>query len=328
MVIDNIYPLKFEPILKEKIWGGYALQKFYNKNAENNILIGESWEISGLQAAMSVVKNGKNAGKSLKDLIEVYKGGLIGNLIYEKFGADFPLLIKFICAKEALSIQVHPGNELAKKRHNTFGKTEMWYILDANPDSYIVSGFSEPIDQNILLDHLKHNNLEEILNKENVKRGEAYMVPAGLVHAVGAGIVIAEIQQASDITYRLYDWNREGPDGSKRDLNIDLALDAINYFGPVETRLEYESELNKPANLVKNEFFCVNKISIDKTYTIDYNHIDSFVIYLCTDGEFVIMWNGNSETVKTGETILVPAMMKEVILKPLNMASILEIFIV
>jgi mannose-6-phosphate isomerase len=325
--MTDLYPLKFDPILKEKIWGGDTLQRNYGKNAGNNKKIGESWEISGLTGDISIVSNGFLAGNSLEELIEVYMGDITGDYVYDKFGIEFPLLIKLIDAREVLSIQVHPGNELARKRHNAYGKTEMWYILEAQTDSKIYNGFTKTIDKELYLEYLKENKIQQIINNEHIKGGESFFIPAGMVHSIGAGTVLAEIQQTSDITYRIYDWNRKGTDGIERELNIDLAIDAIDFSASGKAKIQKAVTLNRTENLVACNYFNVDIILFDKPLGKDYNLIDSFVIYICIDGEFVINWDNKKEVVSKGETILLPAMIKEVVLEPKGEAKLLEVFI-
>lgn len=325
--MTDLYPLRFEPILKERIWGGDSLQRHFGKKPDENKRIGESWEISALEGDISVVSNGFLAGNNLEELIEVYMGDITGDIIYEKFGNEFPLLIKFLDAKDILSIQVHPDNNLAKERHNAYGKNEMWYVLEALPDSKIYSGFSQPIGKELFLEYVKNNKIEEIVNTETAKVGGTYFIPAGMVHSIGAGIVLAEVQQTSDITYRVYDWNRKGPDGITRELNVDLAVDSINFSDPGKALVDKEATLNKTQGLVSCEFFTTNVILFDKPLIKDYNLIDSFVIFICTEGEFLLNWDDKNEVVVKGDTILLPAMIKNVALIPKGEAKVLEVFI-
>ena len=203
--MKNLYPLKFQPILKERIWGGNKLKTSLNKNSKLTN-IGESWEISSVEGEISIVTNGSFRGKSLKELLRQFKSDLIGKKNYKNFKDKFPLLIKFIDANKDLSIQLHPNNELAAKRHNSFGKTEMWYVMQADCEANLIVGFKEQTSKEKYLKHLNSKSLPEILNYEKVKPGDTYFIDVGRVHAIGAGVMLAEIQQTSDITYRLYDW--------------------------------------------------------------------------------------------------------------------------
>lgn len=325
--MSELYPLKFEPLLKEKVWGGTSLVSHYHKRADSSAKYGESWEISAIPGNISVVSNGFLAGNNLEELIEVYMGDITGDSVYEKFGNEFPLLIKLIESCENLSIQVHPGNAMARERHNAFGKTEMWYILESKKESKIYTGFKEPVNKNTYVDSLNNGELEKLLNVENPSPGDVFFTPAGRVHAIGAGIILVEIQQTSDITYRIYDWNRKSNKGQPRELHTDLALDTIDFKAAGKTKFAANPVLNKTRNLVNCEFFTTNIISFNELIEKDYNLIDSFVIYICVEGEFMIRWDGNSEPVIKGETVLLPAMIKEVILEPAGEARLLEVFI-
>jgi len=323
----ELYPLKFETVLKEKVWGGNALAERYNKENEASVKIGESWELSAVSDNQSVISNGFLAGNNIEEVIEVYMGDITGDTIFEKFGNEFPLLIKFIEAREDLSIQVHPGNELAKKRHNAYGKTEMWYILESEKGSKIYSGFKEGVTKEMYEAALTDGTLADILNAEHPEARDFFFTPAGRVHAIGAGIVLVEIQQTSDITYRIFDWNRKNSGKERRELHTELALEAIDFKATEKTKLRCEPELNKAVNLVSCEFFNTSLMHFDKPVSKDYYLIDSFVVYICIEGGFKIRWEGESEHVSKGETVLLPAMIKEVTLVPEGEAHLLEIFI-
>jgi mannose-6-phosphate isomerase len=325
--MSELYPLKFETVLKEKVWGGNALISRFNKGKPTSKLIGESWELSAIADNLSVISNGFLAGNNIEELIEVYMGDITGDSIYDKFGNEFPLLIKFIEAQEDLSIQVHPNNDLAKNRHNAYGKTEMWYILESKTGSKIYTGFNDGVTSDIYKEALENGKIEELLNVETIEAGDVFFTPAGRVHAIGAGIVLVEIQQTSDITYRIFDWNRKSTGKEKRELHTELALDAIDFKQTGKNKIRIEPVLNKTENLVDCEFFHTNLIRFDKAIDKEYYFIDSFVAYICTEGEFMINWDGNSEVVTKGETVLLPAMIKEVTLKPLKETQILEIYI-
>ena len=324
----DLYPLKFKPIFKEKIWGGQKLNKKLNKDFPTNKNIGESWEISDIEEDESVITNGFLAGNTLNELIEIYMSDLVGTKNYEKFGLEFPLLIKFIDAQDDLSIQVHPNDKLAMKRHNAYGKSEMWYIIDADKDANLISGFNKKTNKKEYLEKLENGEITDILNFETAKAGDVFNIPAGRVHAICKGILLAEIQQTSDVTYRIYDWERKDKDGNSRELHTDLALDAIDFKHYKNYKTEYKPEENYPYNLVKNKYFTTNKIDLTKKATFDYFNIDSFIIYMCVSGEFDINYN-NTETIniKTGETILIPAEMNEITLIPKVYSEILEVLI-
>jgi mannose-6-phosphate isomerase len=326
--MSELYPLKFETVLKEKVWGGNSLATRYNKGTDGSLLIGESWDLSAIADNQSVISNGFLAGNNIEELIEVYMGDITGDSIYDKFGNEFPLLIKFIEAQEDLSVQVHPNNELSRKRHNAYGKTEMWYILESKKDSKIYTGFREGVTKEIYEEVLREGKVEDILNVETANPGDTFFTPAGRVHAIGSGIVLIEIQQTSDITYRIFDWNRNGSGKNKRELHNDLAIDAIDFKDAGKGKIRIEPVMNKTENLVNCEFFNTNILRFDKAIDKEYYFNDSFVVYICTEGEFLICWDNNSEKVIKGETVLLPSMIKEVTLKPLNEAQVLEIYII
>jgi len=317
------YPIKFIPILKEKIWGGNKLASLLNKASKNNI--GESWEISGVKDNVSVVSNGLLKGKSLKELITTFEGAILGHKVFKSFGNNFPLLFKFIDANKDLSVQLHPNDLLAKKKHNSFGKNEMWYILGIEEGAKLILGFSKQVDQEIYQKHLVENTLSEILQYKNVKKGDSFFIETGTVHAIGAGVVLAEIQQSSDITYRIYDYNRPGIDGNLRELHTDLAIDAIN-FESKTTELDYKDEINIPVRLCKSKYFYTNKLIISNSIHRDLSLIDSFIVYMFLEGEGTIKVNEYSETFKEGDTVLIPALIENI--KIISKSAIfLEIYI-
>lgn len=325
--MSELYPLKFDPVLKERVWGGSSLINRFYKKADPEKIYGESWEISGVPDNLSVVSNGFLAGNNIEELIEVYMGDITGDAVFEKFGKEFPLLIKLIEAREDLSVQVHPGNDMARERHKAYGKTEMWYIIESGPDSRIYSGFKEPVTKEEYLEALNKGTLPRLLNVETPLPGDAFFTPAGRIHAIGAGNILVEIQQTSDITYRIFDWNRKDQNGNSRELHTELAIDAIDFNAAGNSKITRNSLANKTENLVNCEFFTSNILNFNERIIKDYNLIDSFVIYICTRGEFIIRWNGNAEIVVTGETILLPAMIRDVVLDPSPSAETLEIFI-
>ena len=324
--MSELYPLKFESVLKEKIWGGTALVERYNKKPAATLKIGESWELSAIQENQSIITNGFLAGNNIEELIEVYMGDITGDTVFEKFGSEFPLLIKFIEAREDLSIQVHPDNALAKERHQAYGKTEMWYVLEAGNDSKMYTGFKDGVTKEMYEESVTNNNLTDLLNVENTEAGDVFFIPARRIHSIGAGNVLVEIQQTSDITYRIFDWNRNGSGNSPRELHTDLALDAIDFSTTWKSKIVIEPELNKTKNLINCEFFNTNIIRFNEAISKDYQFIDSFVLYICIEGEFLLKWEDCSDKISKGETILLPAMIKEVILEPVNEAQVLEIY--
>ena len=305
--MNNLYPLKFTPICKDKIWGGHKLHELLNKQFPELPNCGESWEISGVQNDISVVSNGFLKGNNLEELIEVYMGDLVGEKVYEKFGEEFPLLIKFIDANDDLSIQVHPNDEMALERHDSYGKTEMWYVVQADPGAKLIAGFNRKITKSEYLDYFRNGQLEEILNYEEVKEGDVFFMPAGRVHAIGKGIVVAEIQQTSDVTYRIYDFKRLDGQGNERELHTDLAVDAIEYRHESSYRTDYQSVNNQSVKLVECPYFTTSILPLTSNVERDFTELDTFVIYTCLDGNCAINWEDQSVGITKGDSILVPA---------------------
>lgn len=320
-----LYPMTFKPLFKERIWGGDLLETKLNKRLPKGKLIGESWELSGVDGDLSVVANGALKGNSIEDLIEVYMGDLVGDKVYDKFGLQFPLLIKLIDAQDALSIQVHPDDALAAERHNSYGKTEMWYVVDAEKGAELCLGFTKPVTKEEYLEHVDNGTLSDILARVPVKADDAFFIPAGAIHAIGKGIVIAEIQQTSDITYRVFDWNRVDENGKGRELHTELAVDAIN-FGPEQNyNVTSAPRKNDSVELVACPYFTTNVIEVDGTLERDYSERDSFVIYMILEGELNISWGEGKQSVTKGETVLVPAAMDSITLS--GNAKLLEVYI-
>jgi mannose-6-phosphate isomerase len=316
------YPLQFEPIFKERIWGGEKLNSVLNKPITSNIT-GESWEISTVEGDVSVISKGTLKGISLNEVIDNFPNELLGTTVVDKFGKQFPLLFKYLDAKTDLSIQVHPNDELAKKRHNSFGKTEMWYIMQADEGSRIIVGFKNNSNAKEYLSHLENNTLLDILEEVIVKTGDVFFLETGTVHAIGAGLVVAEIQQTSDITYRLYDFDRVDSEGNKRELHVELALDAINY-NTIETQKNYNKEENVSNEMVNCPYFTTNYLTISSKLTISKSST-SFTVFMCTDGEFQLEFNQVQYHYSKGDTVLIPATMTDFNLS--GKAALLEIYI-
>lgn len=318
----KLYPLQFEPILKERIWGGTKLKTFLNKPITSNIT-GESWEISTVENDVSIVANGIFKGKSLNELINELPEAVLGTKVYAQFGKQFPLLFKYLDAREDLSIQLHPNDELAKKRHNSFGKTEMWYVMQADADARLIVGFKEKSSPSAFIQNLNNKTLLHILDTKKVKQGDVFMLETGTIHAIGAGIVVAEIQQTSDITYRVYDFDRVDANGNKRELHLDLALEALNYE-KIEAQRLYSKTENVSNEVVNCNYFTTNFIPLDGTTEINKNQT-SFTVYMCVDGDFQLTVDGESYTYQKGDTVLIPASLTDFQLS--GKASILEIYI-
>jgi len=318
------YPIKFAPIFKEKIWGGVKLKELLGKKIELNN-IGESWEISSVDENVSVVLSGVFKGKTLKNLIEQHKEEIVGNSVYRVFGSDFPLLIKFIDAKTDLSVQLHPNDILAKKRHNSFGKTEMWYVIQKDHESRLVLGFNNGITATDYKKHLKEKTLPSILNNVPVTPGDAFFIQTGTIHAIGAGVLLAEIQQTSDITYRVYDWDRVDDQGKSRRLHKREALDAIN-FGFKGEKMVFDKIKNQSNQMVSCNYFTTNYLHLNTDKEINNKDKDSFVVYMCIEGEAIFSGYEFEEQVNMGETVLIPAALQEFDIKT-NNVKLLEIFI-
>lgn len=322
-----LYPLKFKTIFKDKIWGGHKINTYLGKDFTPLPNCGETWEISGVKSDVSVVANGPLKDSSLADLLVKYTTELLGQKNYNRFGNEFPLLVKFIDANEDLSIQVHPNDELAKKRHNSFGKTEMWYVLQADEGSSLIAGFNQKVDKNLYLQKFNAGKLTEILNKEEVNAGDVFFLPAGRVHTIGKGLLIAEIQQTSDITYRIYDFDRKDDHGNLRELHTEEAVDAIDYNFYEAYKTPYQETVNQAVELVDCPYFTTNILKFTESTKRDYNTLDSFVIHVCVEGAYTLTYGTEELTIKMGDCILIPATTKEVVLNTTTGFKILESYI-
>ena len=324
---NRLYPLIFKPILKSVIWGGSDICRFKQiKPVQDGI--GESWEISGVPHSVSVIANGPLAGESLDQLLVRTKEQLVGKRNYDRFGDTFPLLIKFIDARDDLSIQVHPDDRLAKERHDSFGKTEMWYVIHAAPGAFLYSGFDQQITPDEYIQTIQDNTFTDKLKKHDVKKGDVFFLPAGRVHAIGAGCFIAEIQQTSDITYRIYDFDRRDAAGNPREFHTELAKEAIDFKLHSSYKTDYEQNKNHPVKLVSCPYFTTHLLEIDRQMERSYETLDSFVIYICMEGSCLLQDNkGNRVTLRQGETLLLPAGTASVTIQPGEVTRLLETFI-
>lgn len=327
---NQLYPLKFKPVLKDKIWGGSKIKSVLGIDFAPLPNCGEAWVLSGVDDNQTGIVNGFLAGNELNELVEIYMGDLVGDAVYERFGDEFPILVKFIDAADYLSIQVHPDDELAAQRDIGSGKTEMWYIIAADKDSELITGFNRQVNEATYLKHLEGKTLREILNVEKVEKGDVFYIPAGRVHAIGPGIFLAEIQQTSDATYRIYDWDRVDSQGKSRELHTEEALGAIDYKVCDDYKANYESKNNGTANLVTCPYFTTNIIQLDRAIAKDYSELDSFVIYVCVEGSITIVHNGETESqvsISQGEALLIPAVIERVDIVPSMASKILEVYI-
>jgi mannose-6-phosphate isomerase len=322
----QLYPLEFQPVYKYRMWGGNKLKTVLNKvyDEEN---VGESWEISDVEDDETVVKNGLLKGLTLRELSDKFGADLLGEKVYKTFGTEFPLLIKFIDAKTPLSVQVHPHDHIAKERHDSFGKNEMWYIMDADNNADIIVGFKEELDKNSYTKYLEDKRLIEVLNTVKTSAGDTFYIPTGRVHAIGAGVLLAEIQQTSDITYRIYDYDRvDKATGKTRELHNELALDVIDFKLHDNYKTDYSKKSNESNLLVHSPYFKTNirpvKGTLEKNYTI----IDSFIIYICTKGSVEVLSKDQTYKLHKGKTLLLPASLNQVSLTSVNGGELLEVY--
>ncbi len=304
--MTDFYPLKFQPILKERLWGGTKLGTQLNKPIHSDIT-GESWELSGVAGDVSVVSNGALKGTSLSSLIEGKAEELLGTSVVERFGKEFPILIKFIDAKQDLSIQLHPNDALAKERHNSHGKTEMWYVMDAEKDANLIVGFNRPMTREQYVQSLENNTLLDYMNYEKVRSGDTFFINTGKIHAIGAGVLLAEIQQTSDVTYRVFDFNRRDKEGNLRELHTDLALEAIDFNQKDDFKVSYEITKDRVNPMVRCPYFNTNFLHLQGDFVQDTSQRDSFTIYMCVEGKAQIGNIHGRCTVRKGETVLLAA---------------------
>ena len=312
-----MYPLKFNPILKSMIWGGEKMHQYKAIDTDQKN-IGESWELSGVPGNESVVSNGEFAGRTISELIKEYGPALLGRKVHETYGENFPLLIKFIDARDDLSIQVHPDDAMAQSVHGQpFGKTEMWYVVSADKDAHLMSGLSAEITPEEYVSRVENNTITDVLSDYKVQSGDVFFLPAGRIHSIGKGCFIAEIQQTSDLTYRIYDFGRLGLDGKPRELHTELAKDAIDYSVSEDYRTAYTAAQNEETQLVECEYFKTNLLDLTEPLSVDVKSKDSFMIVICLEGQGEMKDSeGNVVALKQGETVLVPAVTDEITFLP------------
>ena len=323
-----LYPLKFKPVFDDRMWGGEKIRTRLGLDFSPLERCAEAWILSGYAGKQTTVSNGFLAGNEINELVEIYMDELVGGKVFESSGDVFPLLIKFIDSRDWLSIQVHPDDELAHKRNLPNGKTEMWYVLDAEKDSQLIAGFNRKTTQKQYLEHLQKKSLPEIMNFENVNAGDVFFMPAGRVHAIGPGILLAEIQQTSDATYRIYDWDRVDAYGKGRDLHTDLALAAIDFNVYPDYKTIYKKRLNETVKLANSPYFTTNLLELAQPLRKNYEELDSFVIYICLEGNMKLKC-GENEIIEArkGETVLIPAIIGTVEIYPEKAVKFLEVFI-
>ncbi len=322
----QLYPLEFQPIYKYRMWGGQKLKNLLNKDYDEEN-IGESWEISDVKGDETEVINGELKGYTLRQLSNEFGADLLGKNVYNIFGDEFPLLIKFIDARTPLSVQVHPHDHIAKDRHDSFGKNEMWYIMDAEDKAEIIVGFNEELNKDSYTGYLDNKKLLEVLNSIETTAGDTFYIPTGRVHAIGAGVLLAEIQQTSDITYRIYDYNRvDKSTGKTRELHNELALDVIDFKLHENYKSDYTRKINESNVLVHSPYFKTNILPIKGTVEKDYKHIDSFIIYICTKGSVEVSSKNNTFSLHKGKTLLLPASLNDISLQSMNSGELLEVY--
>lgn len=322
-----MYPFKFEPILKQTLWGGERIIPFKSLSSDLKN-VGESWELSCVEGDESVVANGSYKGYTLPQLVRELKEELVGEENYHHYGEVFPLLIKFIDASKDLSIQVHPNDDLAKRRHNSLGKTEMWYVINADKGAKLRSGFSQQITPKEYKERIHNSTITDVLQEYDIHSGDVFYIPAGRVHSIGAGAFIAEIQETSNITYRIFDFNRKDANGNARELHTELAKDAIDYEVLDDYRTDYESVKDEPVELVACPYFTTSLYDLTENITCDYSELDSFIVLICMEGDCKIVTNeGHEITMKKGETILLAASTEDITIIPDGTAKLLETYV-
>jgi mannose-6-phosphate isomerase len=325
---NQLYPLKFRPQFYEKIWGGHKIKTLLRKDFMPLANCGESWEISGIEGSASVVANGFLAENELTELIEIYMGDLVGDSVYDRFGLGFPLLVKFIDAADTLSVQVHPNDALAQQLFHENGKSELWYVLDADLNAGLYAGFQQGVTPADYDKAVAAGSVAQLLQFYPVQKGDIFFIPAGTVHAIGKGVLLAEIQQASDLTFRIFDWNRAINNGKLRTLHLKEARQALDFTPHQSYKINCQSELNSSFKVLRDPCFNVNLLTFDKPVQKTYTPIDSFVIYLCTEGHFHLFGDNIEDSLETGETLLLPAEVAELNLVPCHYrATVLEVFL-
>lgn len=325
-----LYPLKFKPRVKERIWGGHAIVERKGKalsRIDKDKLYGESWDLSSVKGDISVVANGFLKGNNLEEVIEVYMGELVGEANFERYGLEFPLLVKYLDCNDKLSVQVHPNDELAEERHNSFGKTEAWYIADCKPGAAIYLGFKDlNITREEYISAVAESRLEQLLNRVEVKKGDVFFIPAGTVHALGAGIEVVEVQQTSDVTYRIYDWDRVDASGKGRELHTALAVDAIDFEADADLlHKQYNLQRGGEAKVIDSPYFTMVMQDVASKRVIDRSMLDSFIIYICLSGSVRLTANGAEESLAMGELVLIPAEVDEICFE--GDAQLMEVFV-
>ncbi len=327
MPVNELYPLKFKPVFDDRIWGGEKIRTQLGLDFTPLTRCAEAWALSGYEGKQTVVSNGFLEGNEINELIEVYMDDLVGGAVFDAHGETFPLLIKFIDSRDWLSIQVHPDDELAQKRGMPNGKSEMWYVLDAEENAQLIAGFNRKISQKQYLEHLQKKTLPQIMNYEKVHAGDVFFMPAGRVHSLGPGVLLAEIQQTSDATYRIYDWDRKDEKGNERELHTEQALAAIDFNFYPDYKTNYRPRPNETVELVSCPYFTTNLIELAQPLRKNYEEIDSFVVYICVDGGMRIKCGESFTDAEKGDVVLIPAMFDAVEIYPDRNTKFLEVYV-
>ena len=302
---------KFEPLLKQTLWGGDKIIPFKHLDTQME-RVGESWEISGVNGSETIVATGQDKGKSLNQLVSEQKEKLVGKDNYERFGDEFPLLIKFIDACQDLSIQVHPDDETAHRLGKTHGKTEMWYVLESAPGAMLYNGLKKKITPEEYEEMVENDTITDALARYEVSEGDVFFIPAGRIHAIGAGCFVAEIQQTSDVTYRIYDYNRKDKNGNYRELHTKEAAESIDFRIYNNQHITYELSKNEGVQVVSCPHFTTAVYDLTEPMTLDYSELDSFVILIAVKGQGKLICEDEEITFQMGNTVLLPATTQEV----------------
>ena len=304
----KLYPFLFEPNLHSVVWGGNQLRP-YKGLTPSQEPIGESWEVSAVPSSTSIISNGECKGRKLTDVIDEYPEAILGKAVNEKYGGKLPLLVKFIDAKRDLSIQVHPNDEMAQREHGKMGKSEMWYVIKADEGAHLYAGFKDEITAEEYQQRIVDGTITDVLADHKVKAGDVFYLPAGRVHAICGGIMLAEVQQSSDVTYRIYDYNRSGMDGKPRELHTELAAKALDYHVEDNYRTEYEDNSNKAIHIIETPYFDVRVMEVSQPFHRNLIKYDSFIITMCIEGDCKIRIRSTEEEIilKEGNSALIPA---------------------
>ncbi len=321
-----LYPFKFKPIFKDRIWGGRKIKDVLGVDYGPLPNCGELWLLSGVWDEQSEIANGDFEGDEINDLVETFMGDLVGESVFDQYGEQFPLLLKIIDANDWLSVQVHPDDELAEKRGLGNGKTEMWYVMQAEQDAELIMGFNRELTRMDYVNVLKDNNLQSVLNHEAVKKNDVFFIPAGRVHALGPGIMVAEIQQTSDTTYRIYDWDRIDVAGMRRELHVAQSVEAIDGRLPERYKTQVADVMNKTVPVIDCQYFVTNLLQLQGEMEKDYSNLDSFVILMPLEGKFSLVWENGAVFVSAGECVLIPNVIKKVSIRAEEYCKMLEIY--